>query len=481
MKFLCDHMLGTLAKWLRFLGNDVAYPGPIEDNDLKAAVERDGRVLLTRDRELAGRVAGSLQVTSDDLDDQLLQVIRAFHLPADLSLSRCSLCNAPLEEVPKAEVAGKVPEKVFALQETFWHCPACGRFYWKGSHWTNMEARLRELRARAGTAESDGAGLEVRQFRREDLEDYTALRNAAEAGDPDYKELAPEDIRRTVLDDPSYDPGGHFVATEGGSLVAGGRGAYVPAIVAVRGPVAYAELFVLPAHQGTRVEREVFGEVVGYLRSRGAERIEVRADTRFTAKARQLERLGFSKSEYQNHGMERDTAGAAEPTPPEGYRIRVAGLPEEIEAMRGVMNEAFSTRERHVPMSLERFRRHWILEDPENHSGIFFAERQADGELVGTVMSAIDRKYNDDHGVRRGGTFALSVLPSERGKGLGTALLLQSLRWIADRGMSRAYLSVNVSNLDALGLYRSAGYRTVQVFQGYRLEIGSPPAGAWKP
>ena len=36
MKFLCDHMLGTLAKWLRFLGNDVVYPSPIDDNELIA-------------------------------------------------------------------------------------------------------------------------------------------------------------------------------------------------------------------------------------------------------------------------------------------------------------------------------------------------------------------------------------------------------------------------------------------------------------
>ncbi len=149
MKFLCDHMLGTLAKWLRFLGNDVAYPGPIADNDLKASVERDDQVLLTRDRELAGRVAGGLYIASDDLDEQLLQVLRAFHLPADLSLTRCSVCNAPLEDVPKAEAAGKVPEKVFALQEAFWRCPTCGRYYWKGSHWTRMEERLRVLREKS--------------------------------------------------------------------------------------------------------------------------------------------------------------------------------------------------------------------------------------------------------------------------------------------------------------------------------------------
>jgi uncharacterized protein with PIN domain len=152
MRFLCDHMLGTLAKWLRFLGQDVMYPGPIADNDLKAAVAAGERILLTRDRELADRVQGSLFVASDDLDDQLLQVMRAFDLPAELSPTRCSVCNTPLAKVPAAEVAGKVPEKVLEHQREFWHCPKCGRFYWKGSHWANMERRLQELRTRAETA-----------------------------------------------------------------------------------------------------------------------------------------------------------------------------------------------------------------------------------------------------------------------------------------------------------------------------------------
>src|SRR2546428_7734195 len=101
VRFLCDHMLGTLAKWLRFLGNDVAYAGPGGDNDVKSLVENEGSVLLTRDRELAGRVAGGLCVTSDDLDLPLVQGLRALHLPAGLSMARWFGGNAPLLTVPK--------------------------------------------------------------------------------------------------------------------------------------------------------------------------------------------------------------------------------------------------------------------------------------------------------------------------------------------------------------------------------------------
>lgn len=150
MKFLCDHMLGTLAKWLRFLGHDATYPGPIDDRELEAVTAREGRVLLTRDRELAARVAGAVSVRSDDLDEQLLQVLQAFDLEADIAVTRCSVCNAALREATAEEARGNVPEKVLERRREFWHCDACGRFYWQGSHWDNMTERVRNLKARAG-------------------------------------------------------------------------------------------------------------------------------------------------------------------------------------------------------------------------------------------------------------------------------------------------------------------------------------------
>ena len=145
MKFLCDHMLGTLAKWLRFLGNDVAYPSPTDDDELIAIAGREGRTLLTRDRELSGRLAGTIFIASDDLDTQLRQVLVRFKLPADLTMARCSICNTPLRETPKPQVHGKVTDGVFARQSEFWGCDGCGRFYWQGSHWANMSARLRKI------------------------------------------------------------------------------------------------------------------------------------------------------------------------------------------------------------------------------------------------------------------------------------------------------------------------------------------------
>ena len=150
MKFLCDHMLGTLAKWLRFLGYDTAYPGSIDDNALKALAAKEDRVLLTRDKELSGRVPEAVYVASDDLDAQFAQVVRAFGLTAKDAMSRCSVCNAAIEAVPKEAVKGHVPEGVYDRHRDFWRCRQCGRYYWPGSHFDRVLAKAREAIAQAG-------------------------------------------------------------------------------------------------------------------------------------------------------------------------------------------------------------------------------------------------------------------------------------------------------------------------------------------
>jgi len=112
VKLLCDHMLGSLARWLRFMGYDTAYPPPGPDRELVDCARREGRILLTRDKELAARVSGSVQVRSDDLEEQIREVAAVLRLRLVDPLSRCSLCNEILSPVPADDVKSFVPEGV---------------------------------------------------------------------------------------------------------------------------------------------------------------------------------------------------------------------------------------------------------------------------------------------------------------------------------------------------------------------------------
>jgi uncharacterized protein len=145
MKLLCDHMLGSLARWLRFMGYDTAYPEPSPDRALIERVRSEDRILLTRDKELAARVSGAVQIRSDNLEEQIREAAAALALRVVDPLSRCSLCNEILVPTVPDEVRDLVPEGVRSRHDTFWRCPSCGRVYWQGSHWEKMVARLHNL------------------------------------------------------------------------------------------------------------------------------------------------------------------------------------------------------------------------------------------------------------------------------------------------------------------------------------------------
>lgn len=151
--FLADAMLGSLAKWLRILGHDTRYCPAWDDNELARLARAEGRVLLTRDGQLARRPGlRVLLIADDDLAAQLAQVIRECNLDAHHPFTRCPVCNVVLEEVSKASVWGQVPSFVFKTQDVFRLCPQCNRFYWRGTHWQKMQERLRELSSKRSFA-----------------------------------------------------------------------------------------------------------------------------------------------------------------------------------------------------------------------------------------------------------------------------------------------------------------------------------------
>jgi len=149
-RFVADCMLGTLAKWLRILGYDTLYDPRLDDDGIARLTRAEGRLLLTRDTALVKRKGlRSLLVTSELLQQQLLQVLQERSLQTRRPFSRCPVCNSPLEPVPRSDAWGQVPSFVFATQDSFNLCPQCNRFYWRGTHWRRMLEQVEKLRGQA--------------------------------------------------------------------------------------------------------------------------------------------------------------------------------------------------------------------------------------------------------------------------------------------------------------------------------------------
>jgi uncharacterized protein with PIN domain len=96
---LVDAMLGRLARWLRLMGYDTLYWREGSDAALAERARAEGRLLLTRDHQLAGRRGvKALLVTAETLDEQLAEV-RAALGGRPRPFTRCPECNERLEEL----------------------------------------------------------------------------------------------------------------------------------------------------------------------------------------------------------------------------------------------------------------------------------------------------------------------------------------------------------------------------------------------
>ena len=152
MKFLCDAMLGGLAKWLRAAGYDTYYAREgtdVSDRSLTRKALEEGRILLTSDGGFLERKPvrdGSvrfLMVPYAPLEEQLRMVAERFALSR--RESRCMECNGELSVVPLGAVEDRVPPGVAASQEEFFLCAGCGRVFWHGSHWDRISGRLERV------------------------------------------------------------------------------------------------------------------------------------------------------------------------------------------------------------------------------------------------------------------------------------------------------------------------------------------------
>jgi hypothetical protein len=131
-------MLGRLARYLRFFGYDTEYVRERTDGEIVEMARESGRVLLTRDRQLAERVPGALRIRSQEIGAQLREVRDAYpQLAYQLTFDRCAECNAVL--APWARAPGdpwpeELPRERVEAGLAVFQCPACGRRFWDGSH-----------------------------------------------------------------------------------------------------------------------------------------------------------------------------------------------------------------------------------------------------------------------------------------------------------------------------------------------------------
>lgn len=140
-------MLGKLATYLRMCGYDAAYAheeGIEADEELRKVARREGRTLLTRDEELAARMADAILLESLEIEGQLGELAATgIRLELPDEPERCSVCNGRVLAVGNGQHPPYAPDD----EEEIWQCRDCGQYFWKGSHWDRVRETLRKVRA----------------------------------------------------------------------------------------------------------------------------------------------------------------------------------------------------------------------------------------------------------------------------------------------------------------------------------------------
>ncbi|WP_320065817.1 GNAT family N-acetyltransferase [Micromonospora sp. RTGN7] len=162
---------------------------------------------------------------------------------------------------------------------------------------------------------------------------------------------------------------------------------------------------------------------------------------------------------------------AEPPVPPAEVTIRQVRPDDEadLRAFHRVYDTAFRDIADYEPLPYERWRAR--IGDGSAWDEWFFAE--SDGAPVGVLQSS-------DQALDRGEGFVknLAVLPGERKRGVGAALLLWAFHRYAAKGRAFAGLGVDLANPTApLPLYRSVGLREERTRTIDLYELVVPAAG----
>ena len=118
---------------------------------------------------------------------------------------------------------------------------------------------------------------------------------------------------------------------------------------------------------------------------------------------------------------------------------------------------------------------------PEHYSDYFyesllaelpeaFIVAEVEKKLVGYIMCKIEygfSNFNKLGFVKKGHVVSVAVLPEHRNKGIGKALVEESIAGVKLKKSDELYLEVRCSNTDAIRLYEKLGFSTKQRLKAY--------------
>ncbi len=204
-----------------------------------------------------------------------------------------------------------------------------------------------------------------------------------------------------------------------------------------------------------------------------AKRLESWAFTQERSRNALLASNGYTPIRYWFQMDRASLDDLPEPAFPEGVELRRV-RDEDLRQIFEVEVEAFSDHFGGIDDTPQAFVR--MVNDPRRDSALWVVAWHGE-EIVGQSLNRINHAENEALGLHRGWVNAVGVRRAWRQKGIGRALVAESLRVLRDAGAESARLGVDAENPHgALGLYESVGFSVVQKGRIYRKPLLSGTA-----
>jgi|TARA_B110000263_G_scaffold223681_1_gene213573 mycothiol synthase len=312
---------------------------------------------------------------------------------------------------------------------------------------------------------SDAA--DIRNFNWGDFDAVFATR-AAVTGISDVNADEERSHFRARLELPGADPLDNvFIAEKSGEIVGGAIAAVEPAIDRVVG-----EFGVIPSAIGQGIGRLLLARLEQRASDAGVAVHQVNVHQTNTRLRSFIDSAGYRQIRIFNELKYRPAPAYLEgdyrPLP-DGVSLRpfVTGVDEV--ALATVQNAAFEGSFGFAPNTPEQIAGY--VEMRGAPGDILMAEDSC-GSVIGYVWTSVTER-NDDSNETAGMIEMTGVLPSQRGRGVGSAVIAAGLRHLRERGASVIELEVDGENLSARRIYKDLGFKKMGEQDWYEKNMGA--------
>ena len=146
-RFLIDGMLGRLCRKMRMLGYDCELAGKGRSPYLLLDAENAGRTAVTTATRRLDRIGPpAVVLRRSGAAEMIAELFANLGMdPQFAPFTLCLECNAPLGEIAREKITGRLPPRILRDFKEFHECAECGRIYWKGSHYEAMERYIESI------------------------------------------------------------------------------------------------------------------------------------------------------------------------------------------------------------------------------------------------------------------------------------------------------------------------------------------------